>query len=221
MTMTVGNTTTWLLLVIVISCKGIMSSSEVVSIDDLRTGEAEDLLDRPALAAFLHKVVKLDLLEASEEVFFEAITEDFDPELELELLNSSWDAFVLWNGIGEGIGVGIGEGNSLMGDKHLLKLKPGTSKVMVGAAPAAADTSGSRSFLGLSGSRTSTMILDDDLVGDIDGDEEADAPPKSLEDIFLTSLCCSLVLGLKKREFDIFSNYVSLTQLRTYKLYVT
>ena len=41
----------------------------------------------------------------------------------------------LWNGIGEGIGVGIGEGNSLIGDKHFPKLKPGTSKVMVGAPP--------------------------------------------------------------------------------------
>ena len=36
-------------------------------------------------------------------------------------------------GIGEGIGVGIGEGNSLMGDKHFPKLKPGTSSVIVGA----------------------------------------------------------------------------------------
>ena len=40
------------------------------------------------------------------------------------------------------------------------------------------------------------MICEDDLVGDIDGDDEAEAPPKSLEEIFLTNLCCSLVLGL-------------------------
>ena len=36
-------------------------------------------------------------------------------------------------GMGEGIGVGIGEGNSLIGDKHFPKLKPGTSSVIVGA----------------------------------------------------------------------------------------
>lgn len=60
--------------------------------------------------------------------------------------------------MGEGIGVGIGEGNSLMGDKHLLKLKPGTSKVMVGAAQEGTDSELCSPFLGLRGSRTSTMI---------------------------------------------------------------
>ena len=101
---------------------------------------AEDVrLVRPALAAFLQNSVKLDrrelLILVVPPAFLVDETDDKDfPELlELELLNSSCDDLVRWNGMGEGIGVGMGEGNSLIGDKHFEKLNPGTSSVMVGA----------------------------------------------------------------------------------------
>ena len=99
--------------------------------DDLSTGGVlEDF--RPALAAFLQKVVKL--LRLSLESKLAAVLRFFKlPELELELESSSCELLVRWKGMGEGMGVGMGEGNSLMGDKHLPKLKPGTSKVIVGA----------------------------------------------------------------------------------------
>ena len=121
--------------------------------DDLTAGVLEVLF--PALAAFLQKVVKLLRLSLDSKLAAALRLLDLLPELELELESSSCEPLVLWNGMGEGIGVGIGEGNSLMGDKHLLKLKPGTSKVMVGAAQEGTDSS---PFLGLRGSRTSTMI---------------------------------------------------------------
>ena len=80
--------------------------------------------------------------------------------------------------MGEGMGVGMGEGSSLMGERHFPKLNPGTSRVMVGALLALFKQLSpcSCSFLGFRGSRTSTMIWDEDLVGDIEGEEEVEAP---------------------------------------------
>ncbi len=92
------------------------------------------------------------------------------------------------------MGVGIGLGNSLMGLRHLPKLKPGTSKVMVGALqadPLALDSdleSELSLFLELRGSKTSTMICVEVLVGDMLGLEVAELT-NSPELIFLTSLC--------------------------------
>ena len=86
------------------------------------------------------------------------------------------------------MGVGIGDGNSLMGDKHLPKEKAGTSRVMVGLLELVMVLSpDSRSFLGFKGSKTSTMICEEALVGDMEGDE--DAEPSSEAEIFLMSLC--------------------------------
>ena len=46
------------------------------------------------------------------------------------------------------------------------------------------------------------MICEEDLVGDMEGEDDAEvaAPPRSPEEIFLTNLlwCCSLDLGLNK-----------------------
>ncbi len=64
-----------------------MSSSDV-DIEDLSSDTAEDLLDRPALAAFLQKLVKLDLRVFKSEAAAFLLDDDL-PELELELLSSS------------------------------------------------------------------------------------------------------------------------------------
>ena len=43
------------------------------------------------------------------------------------------------------------------------------------------------------------MICEEALVGDMEGEDEAEAPPRSPEEIFRTSLCCSLTpRGLKR-----------------------
>ena len=40
---------------------------------------------------------------------------------------------------------------------------------------------------GFNGSRTSTMICEEALVGDMEGEDEAEAPPRSPEEIFRTN----------------------------------
>ena len=73
-----------------------------------------------------------------------------------------------------------------MGDKHLPKLKPGTSRVMVGLVEFSVLLESSRGF---KGSKTSTMIWEEALVGDILGEDEPEQPPRSPEEILRTSLC--------------------------------
>ena len=52
---------------------------------------------------------------------------------------------------------------------------------------------------GFNGSRTSTMICEEALVGDMEGEDEAEAPPRSPEEIFRTNWCFSLdPRGLKR-----------------------